>query len=138
MGVSVCVNEAVCIHRAGVGVSFVGISGDGPEAIDFYRGVAALQAASRPRVALIHEPDLAWLLPPGSADVILSGHTHGGQIALPLLQPLIVRHFTGSHFIEGRYTVNGMPLYVNRGLGFTGLPIRFRSAPELTFVRLAR
>src|SRR5579884_357290 len=130
-------NEPHEVRHGSAALTFVGLDDDNPES-RFERGIDRLLAAPRPRIALIHEPDLAERLPPDSADLVLAGHTHGGQIALPGLRPWIVRHFCGSGYVEGSYVVNGNRMYVNRGLGCVGLPLRFRAAPELAAVRLRR
>jgi predicted MPP superfamily phosphohydrolase len=135
IGVQVLVNRATCVQRDGRGISFVGLTDEVP---GFEQGVADLLSSARPRVALIHEPELAERLPPGSADLVLAGHTHGGQITLPGLKPWITRQFAHSKYVEGLYQVNGMPVYVNRGIGCSGLPFRFRSRPEVALIRLVR
>jgi predicted MPP superfamily phosphohydrolase len=134
-GAKVLTNEVACVSRDGVAVSFVGLV---PEAEGFDEAVRMLEDVPRPRVALLHDPDVAEQLPPGAADLVLAGHTHGGQIALPGLEGWAVRHFNGSHYVAGLYQINGNTVYVNRGLGCTGLPIRFRAAPELTIIYFAR
>lgn len=136
-GETVLFNETHEFRRANASLTFVGLDDDNPED-GFGQGIERLVAAPRPRIILIHEPDLAERLPPNSADLVLAGHTHGGQISLPGLRPWIVRHFCGSSFVEGCYVVNGNRMYVNRGLGCVGLPVRFRATPELTLVRLHR
>jgi predicted MPP superfamily phosphohydrolase len=77
-------------------------------------------------------------LPAEVADLILSGHTHGGQVALPGLAGPTVRLLTGSRYVDGMYDVNGSPVYINRGLGCVGLPVRFRANPEVTLITLSR
>jgi predicted MPP superfamily phosphohydrolase len=104
----------------------------------FDRAVEDVLASSRPRIALVHEPEVAERLPWGAADLVLCGHTHGGQITLPGLEPFIVRRFAKTKYVEGIYQIQGMPVYVNRGLGTTGLPIRFRARPEVALITLVR
>jgi predicted MPP superfamily phosphohydrolase len=133
LGVRVLANEAVCVERDGGGVSFVGLSAYVP---GFEAGLEALCATGRPRVALVHEPDLVERLPHDAADLALSGHTHGGQILIPGLKGPVVHAFCGSRYLDGMYRVNGTPLYVNRGLGNAGLPLRVRARPEVTLIRL--
>lgn len=99
--------------------------------------VAALAAIDddAPVIHLAHEPALVRHVPQRVA-VTLSGHTHGGQIALPLIGPPLA----GSHSIEwihGAYTVSGRQLVVSAGLGCTFLPVRFMVPPEITLVRLS-
>jgi predicted MPP superfamily phosphohydrolase len=135
LGVTMLVNRATCIAQERGGISVVGLTTEAP---GFEEAVDRLLESARPRIALMHEPDLAERLPPDSADLILAGHTHGGQITLPGLEAIIVRLFSGSSYVQGMYRVNGMRMYVNRGLGSTGMPLRFRAHPEVAVIRLAR
>lgn len=130
-GVAVLENRGICVD----GISVFGLTADMPgwdEAVDH------LLRSGRPRIVLIHEPDLAERLPRDCTDLVLAGHTHGGQIAVPGLVGPIVRRMCGSRYIEGMYQVNGNPMYINRGLGCVGLPVRAWAHPELTFIRLTR
>jgi predicted MPP superfamily phosphohydrolase len=70
-------------------------------------------------------------------DLILCGHTHGGQVRIPFLPPLYMPRFSG-RFVSGLYHVTRqkVPLYLNRGLGTSVLPIRFLCRPEITLLRL--
>lgn len=93
---------------------------------------------------LVHEPDVADRLIRYPIDLQLSGHSHGGQVALPLLGP-IVRTQLGSKYVGGLYRIGGRfrdkrpyLLYVNRGIGTTRIPVRFRCVPELTVFTLLR
>jgi len=87
-------------------------------------------------VLLMHEPDLA---PTYAEDkrihLQLSGHSHGGQVRLPLYGPLILPHLSWKYPM-GLYNVNGMWLYTNRGLGTTNIPLRVNCAPEITELTL--
>jgi predicted MPP superfamily phosphohydrolase len=66
----------------------------------------------------------------------MSGHTHGGQVQLPLFGPLITPPH-GEKYTEGLYSISPtFSLYVNRGLGTTRLPYRFLSRPEITVYTL--
>ncbi len=88
-----------------------------------------------PIVLLCHAPDYANQLaahPAGQAvALMLSGHTHGGQVRVPYLPPLYLPPL-GKVFIEGWFHPGGMQLYVNRGLGAVGFPFRFDCPPEIT------
>jgi predicted MPP superfamily phosphohydrolase len=130
-GIDLLENRAICVN----GVSFIGLT---DEVDGFERAIEELLDSDHPRIGLIHTPDLAERLPNGSADLLLAGHTHGGQVALPFLEGYIVRAFCGSRYVQGMYRVNGNAVYVNRGLGCVGLPLRFRAAPEVTLIRLVR
>lgn len=88
---------------------------------------------------LMHEPDYADIAAEYPFDLQLSGHSHGGQIRLPWAGAVITP--PGSKkYITGLYKigVRGMPLYVNRGIGMTRLPLRFLCKPELTILTLRK
>ena len=72
-----------------------------------------------------------------SADLILCGHTHGGQVRLPLIKPFHLPRHSGQ-FISGLYRVGQkrVPLYVSRGIGTSILPVRFFCPPEISLIRL--
>jgi predicted MPP superfamily phosphohydrolase len=65
-------------------------------------------------------------------DLILVGHTHGGQLNLPLVSGAWLHQGASGEYVRGLYEVHGSPLYVNRGIGTTTLPVRIGSRPEIT------
>jgi hypothetical protein len=70
-------------------------------------------------------------------DLMLSGHSHGGQIRLPILGPLILPPM-GQKYVEGMFHFDHMQLYVNRGIGTVGLPFRLNCPAELTHFTLVQ
>lgn len=87
-------------------------------------------------ILLAHEPDFADIsAATGRFDLQLSGHSHGGQVRLPLLFRLGLPKY-GERYVMGLHLVAGMLLYVNRGLGMTSIPIRFNCRPEITVITL--
>ncbi|OAB45582.1 metallophosphoesterase [Paenibacillus antarcticus] len=88
---------------------------------------------------LVHQPDVSDRFTDYPVDLQLSGHSHGGQVRIPFLKPLITTSL-GNKYIEGLYSLEGkirpLTLYVNRGIGTTRLPIRLFEKPELTVIRL--
>lgn len=102
--------------------------------------------ADEPTLLMVHEPDYFTRVVHTSApiDAQFSGHTHGGQIRLPsplqgkngqFLQAYILPDL-GEQFVMGMYQLNGKILYTNRGLGFTGPPMRLNCRPEISMFRL--
>jgi len=95
--------------------------------------------AGEPVILLCHEPDYADQLlrhPAGQAvSLMLSGHTHGGQVRLPFL-PLMHLPRLGRRYIAGWFQLGSMQLFVNRGLGTVGVPVRCNCPPELTVFTL--
>jgi predicted MPP superfamily phosphohydrolase len=92
-----------------------------------------------PIVLLCHAPDYVddlLAIPAGRAlSLVLSGHTHGGQIRLPMIPPLNLPQL-GRKYIEGFFRFGNLQLYVNRGLGTVGVPVRFNCPPEIALLTL--
>ncbi len=92
------------------------------------RGAAPLVLAHGPRTA-----EKLGLL--GRPALCLSGHTHGGQISLPIVTPLLLASLR-EPYVRGHYRVGDVHLYVNRGIGNSGLNVRVNSPPEVTLATL--
>jgi len=87
-------------------------------------------------ILLYHSPDFAPLASKAGFDLQLSGHTHGGQVRLPLYGAIFAASLYGKLFESGRYLLGKMTLYVTRGLGMEGgiAPrVRLLCPPELVF-----
>lgn len=86
-------------------------------------------------ILLYHTPDLAPnAANTGKIDLQFSGHTHGGQVRLPGIGALFAASLYGKRFESGRSTVNGMTVYVTRGIGLEGKAaprVRFLCSPEI-------
>ena len=83
-------------------------------------------------ILLAHEPDFADVsAATGRFDLQLSGHSHGGQIGIPLLRRLVLPPFS-QRYTRGLHQVGGMLQYTNRGLGFVHLRARLLCRPEIT------
>ncbi len=86
------------------------------------------------RLLLAHSPDIAVEAAAAGIDWMLCGHTHGGQIRLPLIGALLSASQLGMQYVMGRYTVGRMTLYVSRGIGMEGYGApraRFLCPPEV-------
>jgi len=89
------------------------------------------------RLVLAHSTDCLDDVAKNGAELLLTGHTHGGQIRLPGLHPLITNTYLGDHGIyEGYHVINGIPLYINRGIGESMIPLRLNVPPEIAFFTL--
>lgn len=86
-------------------------------------------------VLLAHYPVWCERVTPHRYDLILAGHSHGGQVRLPFYGALIVPHNVDQYEL-GRFETAGGPLYVGAGIGYFYLNLRFRCRPELTVVEL--
>ena len=89
-----------------------------------------------PAILLAHEPDFADVSSvSGRFDLQVSGHSHGGQVVLPLLGPPILPYL-GRKYPSGLYKVSDMYQYTNRGAGTGRLPMRINCPPEVTLFTL--
>jgi hypothetical protein len=90
------------------------------------------------RILLAHEPDLADLVRPEHQVALqISGHSHGGQIRLPLVGPLLLPPL-GRKYPAGLNQAPGCQVYTSRGVGVTQVPARFLCPPEITLITLKR
>lgn len=88
-----------------------------------------------PKLALWHEADFAEQAARYGAFAQLSGHTHGGQVRFPWIGPVWLPP-DGKLRDVGFFEVEGMPVYISRGLGVYRPPVRFRCSPEVTVITL--
>jgi predicted MPP superfamily phosphohydrolase len=87
-------------------------------------------------IVLVHEPDSFLTLTDPRIKIQLSGHTHGGQVRLPLMGAVVLPKF-GHHFQTGLYRHDGRTLYVNRGIGTLAPHVRVNCKPEITVFELS-
>jgi predicted MPP superfamily phosphohydrolase len=136
-GIQVLRNRAHVLERGDARLVVAGVD-------DTWSGRAELPRtlARRPAGAftllLAHDPDLFPEAAALGARLTLSGHTHGGQIAVPFLARKLNLARLMSRFTAGTYWRNGCALYVNRGVGTSGPPIRVGVPGELTLLTLRR
>lgn len=130
--IPVLVNEYVPIERKGSRFWLCGTD-DGTRRPDL--NLTLPKNPDGPVLLMLHEPDLADTVvrhPRGNTvDLMLSGHSHGGQVRVPFRGPLILPPL-GQKYVMGNFQFGGMQLYVNRGIGSVGLPFRFNCPPEIT------
>ena len=91
------------------------------------------------RIFLYHTPDLIAAIEAAGADLYLAGHTHGGQIRLPVYGAIVTFSRYGKKYESGRHQVGKTILYVNRGIGMEGgimPPVRFFCPPEITVLEI--
>lgn len=84
---------------------------------------------------LCHNPAFAEKLTEHNA-IILTGHTHGGQVRVPFITAWKIRKIHAKHYARGWFTLGKSRLYVNRGLGNVGFSFRFLSRPEIAIFTL--
>ena len=92
-----------------------------------------------PKILLAHSPDIvndSKSLEKEDIDLILTGHTHGGQVKIPFLRPFWTPTKNRGKYASGLFEINETNLYVNRGIGTAVFPIRFNCSPEITVIEL--
>lgn len=114
------------------GIEWLGIDSANAEMADPF-GTILKADPTKPMVALWHEPDMVDVLPIGP-ELMLSGHSHGGQFGLPGWTPMKTRN--GRKYVRGFYPHAPTPLYVTRGLATTFLPARLFCPPEVTVLTI--
>ena len=116
-------------------LSLLGI--DFPSSSGSVHQLVASADSSRINIALSHVPAFQHDLLADKSDLILCGHTHGGQVRIPLVKPFHLPRHSGP-FIDGLYHVGKqqIPLYVTRGIGTSIMPIRLFCPPEISLIRL--
>ena len=89
-------------------------------------------------VLMMHEPDAADTIAAAGVQALqISGHTHGGQLVFRGRAPMSLRRARyGKKYLAGRYEVGGLQMYVNRGIGCVGVPLRIGCPPEVTELTL--
>ena len=130
-GITILHNRGVTLTRKGEHLALAGID-------DLHWGrpdlPAALGAGAPPHILLSHNPDIFFDAAWRGVDLVLAGHTHGGQIRLPGLPPVV--KMSRYALDEGRYISDASHLVVSRGMGVTGVPLRWDCAPEAVQVTL--
>jgi predicted MPP superfamily phosphohydrolase len=129
-------NASTVIRRGGEELQLAGVDDWGWGACDFGRALGGVDP-SRPTVLLSHEPRVFDMHEAAGLSLILSGHTHGGQICLPLVgAPARFLAPEEFRYMRGLYARGSSQLYVSRGTGVIGVPVRLGARPEVAVLRL--
>ena len=134
-GVQVLSNQVVTLHRQAALLHIAGVDDVWANRDRLSAVLAALPTAGA-AILLAHEPDFAdQSAATGRFDLELSGHSHGGQVKLPFVKRFVPP--LANKYPIGQYTVGSMIQYTNRGVGMTGLHVRFNCRPEITVFTLS-
>ncbi|MGA8183292.1 MAG: metallophosphoesterase [Terriglobia bacterium] len=104
----------------------------------YLEGVKPLMIPDQVNILLSHNPNTYDRAAQLGIDLSLAGHTHGGQIALNFISPDLSLARLMTPYVKGHFQKPGGQLYVNRGIGTIGIPIRFDAPPEITMFELVR
>jgi predicted MPP superfamily phosphohydrolase len=130
VGVEVLENRAMPIGEAFI-AGLADLRARRPDLLGALAGVPA----GAPVILLAHDPDVFPYVPERVA-LTLSGHTHGGQVAIPRLRRAAIPSRHGERYARGHLVEDGRHLYVTSGLGTSGLPVRLLAPPEVVVLEL--
>jgi uncharacterized protein len=132
--VKVLKNQVLTIEHKGGLLNIAGL-GDAWSGEDDMRKVLQQLPGIGASIMLAHEPDVAdQTAATGKFDLQLSGHSHGGQVSLPFMK--LVTPPMGHKYPIGQYQVGDLIQYTSRGVGTSGVRVRFNCRPEITVITL--
>ena len=136
-GIPVLENAAMQFKRGQAIVTLVGVGDHYSGGSDVKQAMAGVPRNAQ-AICFTHSPDVFPDLPRSCA-LTLAGHTHGGQVRLPILGRIAVAHQSiyGQRYAIGVIRENGKTLFVSPGIGTSGLPVRFMVSPEISPVTSA-
>jgi predicted MPP superfamily phosphohydrolase len=136
-GVNVMTNVNTRLVRGGEELQLVGIDDWSWNQTDWEQAFKGVDR-KRPSLLLSHQPRVLDLPQTEGVSLILSGHTHGGQVRLPIVGSPAALMGEDFKYLRGRFNRDGKQLYVTRGTGVIGLPVRIGARPEVAVLRLRR
>jgi predicted MPP superfamily phosphohydrolase len=136
-GLSVLRNRGVTLERDGARIYLAGVDDTWTRRDDVDKALAG-RPTGMPAVLLAHDPVIFPEAAARGVDLTLSGHTHGGQLGVPFFARRWNLARVMTRFTTDVYRSGASTLYVNRGLGTTGVPIRMLVAPEIAVLTLRR
>lgn len=133
-GICVLRDESATTIINGQPLAIIGLRDFGTEAVHLTHAFAGVNAPFN--LVLMHNPSIfeRWTRP--GNHLILAGHTHGGQINLPLIGPPILPSNTLCQYPQGLFQRGNSRMYVNRGVGVIYPPVRFNCRPEIAIFHL--
>ena len=134
VGIRMLTNEAVSIERNGSRLWLAGLGDYFSHKDDLDKTMRAITSTD-PIVALTHTPDIFLKLPP-QFRLTMAGHTHGGQVNLPLFGRRVVPSDYGEKYAIGFIEEGEKRLFVTTGIGTSIVPVRFRVPPEISVVTI--
>jgi hypothetical protein len=138
IGIRMLLNESEAIERGGEHIHLVGIDDAHYYRVDNIEKAASSVPTAAFSILLSHTPEIYRQAAHAGFQVLLSGHTHGGQICLPGAIPIILDSDLPRRMGAGAWTYRGMVGYTSVGVGSSILPVRLNCPPEITLHRLLR
>jgi len=137
-GISFLINDAVALRRNGDTIWITGV--DDAHYYDAHDLEATFKNVPRNafKILISHTPEIYHQAAHHAPQLCLCGHTHAGQIQLPLIGPLITCSRAPRYYSLGRWEYKGMQGYTSAGAGVSGIPVRFGCRGEVVLITLRK
>ncbi|MGA8597720.1 MAG: metallophosphoesterase [Bryobacteraceae bacterium] len=136
MGVRVLINDVAEIKRGHASISFIGVDDPYDYKCDDLESALASIPDDKFKILLAHAPELYDQAAEKAIHLYLCGHTHGGQIRIPWVGPVIRNSACPRSYSHGYWRHKGMQGYTSAGIGCSTLPVRFNCPPEIVLIEL--
>lgn len=136
LGITVLLNESAILERGGAFIHLAGIDDPHLYQVDNFEKAARQIPPEAVSILLAHSPEPYRLAAHAGFDLMLSGHTHGGQICLPGGIPLMTNADCPRRFCKGAWRYHTMQGYTSAGSGTSVVGVRFNCPPEITLHHL--
>jgi len=138
LGMVMLMNEAVQVTRGADSVWMLGVDDPHYYRCDDYHKANRGIPTDAFRILLAHSTNVLFHIAAEPVNFCLCGHTHAGQIALPLIGPLITHSALKGPFIYGRWQYQQIPGYTASGVGTSAIPVRYNTASEVVVITFKR
>ena len=136
LGVTMLINAALELRRGRESAWVVGVDDPHYYGCDDLPGALRLVPPQAFKILLVHTPELLEDAARHGVHLYLCGHTHGGQICVPLIGPIIVNTNCPRTYTRGVWRYKQMQGYTSAGVGTSGVPVRFFCRPEIGLIEL--
>ena len=136
-GVRILRRQNQLLEEGGGRLNLIGVDYQ-RERVGYLQGLEGLLPLNTATILLSHNPNSFPRAGELGIDLSLSGHTHGGQVSLEFIHPALTCSRFITSYVQGHFRERESQLYVNRGLGTIGFPVRLNAPPEITLFELVR
>ena len=137
-GVEMLINENVCIEKGGGKIYIAGLDDCHYYGADDVKSADSGIGEGGFKIMVCHSPERYREVHEMGYSLYLAGHTHGGQVCLPGGIEVVTAATVPRHFLTGSWEYDGMAGYTSRGVGASGVAVRFFCRPEITVITLRR
>lgn len=138
MGVTMLVNQSLALREGDDEIWIVGVDDPHYYGCDDLAGAMREVPADAFKILLVHTPEIIPEAVSRGIHLYLCGHTHGGQMCLPWIGPLLVNANCPRRFTRGVWRSGGLQGYTSAGIGSSGVAARYNCPPEMTLIELRR